>query len=158
MNKLVIAIPESELLASFPAAVRMNVAAMETAGTEWNRVGELLAGAPTVGVALKGSSGFTDRLWSSVKSEFRQFMCGDANAYSDLRATWGEYEKKGAKAATHALSAAIGAQVGMAGAVLAPVVIWLLLVSVRIGKNALCKALTVETPVPVLAKPDAPAP
>lgn len=158
MSKLTVALPEADLLAILPLAVRANIDAMETEGVEWHRIGELLAGAPTAGVALKGASGFTNRLWDSVKGEFRSFLCSEGANYSDLRATWGEYEKKGAKAATHALSAAIGAQIGMTGAILAPVVIWLLVVSARIGKNALCKSLSVEAAAPVAAVPDVPAP
>jgi len=74
---------------------------------------------------------------ASVKSEFRKFVCGDAD-YESLRL---EAEKVwvGTKYPIVVLIAGvIGAKLGLAAAVISPVVALLLAAVCKIGKNAWC--------------------
>ncbi|HWP38102.1 MAG TPA: hypothetical protein VNL18_11170 [Gemmatimonadales bacterium] len=119
---------------------------MEQAGLQWEQVGATLAATPTSGIALKGGGRWPDRLWESTKAEFHVFLCTESPNYADLRQQWDALRKKSSTIAVSALSATIGAQIGVAAGVIAPLVIWLALVALRIGKEALCRAVTQQPP------------
>lgn len=86
---------------------------------------------------------------SSVQTEFRKFLCGDS-AYDDLR--------RDAKSAWNgtklpvvaAIAAGIGATIGVAAAVIMPVVALLLSAAARIGLQAWCN---MPAPPPLTAIP-----
>jgi hypothetical protein len=142
MSELLDGIEAADLLQRMPSNVRTSLETLERAGRDWNAVGNLLAGTPNAGVALTGTGQWTADLWEAVKWEFRSFLCTESEAYADLRKDWDELKKQSSTAAVGSLSTLIGARLGVAGGVLAPLVIWLFVVSRRIGKEAVCLTLS----------------
>lgn len=149
MDAALAGLTETELFGLLPTSVADAVKGMEQAGVQWDQVGATLAATPTAGIALKGGGRWPDRLWESTKVEFQTFLCTDSAKYADLRQQWEALRKKSSTIAVSALSATIGAQIGVAAGVITPLVIWLALVALRIGKEALCRAVTQPSaPVP----------
>jgi hypothetical protein len=142
MSELLEGIRADELLQRVPANVRSSLEALERAGADWNAVGVLLAATPTAGVALKGTGQWTANLWDAVKTEFRSFLCTESGPYAELRREWDDLKEKSAAQAAASLSEAIGAKLGVASGVLAPLVTWLFIVALRMGKEAACVMLS----------------
>ena len=134
------------LVATLPVTLGQRLVAFDSANTDINIVGALLVAGPTSSVALKGPGRWTTALWDGVKSEARKFLCTESEEYADLRSEWDGLKKKGSGLAVSALSGAIGAKLGVAAGVLSPMVIWVLLVGLRVGKNGLCAALSAGPP------------
>lgn len=141
MTDLAIDLNEEELLSQLPRSVRTAVNALDGQAAPWDVIGGHLASAPTAGIALKGGGSWSGTLWVAVKNEIRAFICTESSEYADLRSQWSSLQKRGSGMAVAALSGAIGGQLGVAGGVIAPLVIWALVVALRIGKAALCQAL-----------------
>lgn len=133
-------ITEEELFLSLPQGVALNIKNLNTAGGDFDTVGALLANTPALGVSLKGLR-WKANLWQAVKSEFHSFLCTESDAYADLRSDWDGMRQKSSTLLISALSAAIGAKLGVASGVLVPLVVWLLVSALRIGKQALCVTL-----------------
>ena len=142
---------EADLLRELPLSVVRAIRQLDGEGTDWNVTGLLLAATPSVGVSLKGGSWRSD-LWDAVRREFHSFMCTDSKEYADLRKESKGLRENGSRLALGSLSGLIGAQLGVASGIVAPLVIWLLVVSLRIGHKALCVTLS----PPVVALPPAP--
>lgn len=157
MTDLLEGLDLTELQARLPKHVTGNLTALEKAGVDWNGIGIFLAAGPTSSVALKGPGRWTNALWDGVKGELRRFLCTDDSEYADLRSDWAGLKEKGSGIAVGALSGFIGAKLGVASGVLAPMIIWMLLVGIRIGKNGICAALAAASP-PSDAPPTPPSP
>lgn len=138
---------EEELLVLLPRTLRDQIARLNLEMDSWDKVGAVLGVAPTTGIALKGGT-WEGRLWEATKMEFRSFLCTDSTNYEDLRREWAGHREKGMQVAVGSLSGAIGAHLGVAGGILTPIVVWLLVVAIRIGKNALCQSLEVPDQPP----------
>ncbi|MFO0454141.1 MAG: hypothetical protein ACK52I_36745 [Pseudomonadota bacterium] len=135
-------ITRDALVATLPLTFGQRLLAFDSASTDINVVGALLVASPTSSIALKGPGRWTTALWDGVKAEARKFLCTESEEYADLRSEWAGLKEKGSGLAVSALSGAIGAKLGVAAGVLSPMVIWILLVGLRVGKNGLCTALS----------------
>lgn len=146
-DSLLSSFDEQELCSEFPESVRLMIQQLEKENIDWNGVGGLLGMSPTAGVSLKGGKRWRTDLWNGVKAEFADFLCRDSPKYEDLRGEWKELAAKSRHLALASLSGVIGAHMGVAAGVVAPLVVWLMVVAVRIGKEGLCRAIA-ETPPP----------
>lgn len=142
MTELLDGIDAGDLLRHVPSNVRTSLETLERAGMDWNAVGNLLSATPTSGVALTGTGQWTSDLWEAVKWEFRSFLCTDSEPYAELRTEWDALKKRSPTLAVGSLARLIGAKLGVAGGVIAPLVTWLFVVARRIGKEDLCLALS----------------
>jgi hypothetical protein len=142
MSQILDGVEIDSLLQGIPSNVRSSLEALERAGTDWNAVGNLLAATPTAGVALTGTGQWTADLWEAVKWEFRIFLCTDSDVYRELRNEWGDLTQKSPALAVGSLSTAMGAKLGVASGVLAPLVTWLFVVAVRLGEEGVCVTLS----------------
>lgn len=155
MSEILDAIDAGDLLQRMPLNVRTSLETLERAGTDWNAVGNLLAATPTAGVALTGTGQWTVDLWEAVKWEFRSFLCTDSEPYAELRQEWDTLKQESAVVAVSALSTRIGTKLGVASGVVVPLVTWLFVVALRMGKEALCLTLS-ATPSIIAVQPRAP--
>lgn len=142
MSALLEGIDAAELLQHMPSSVRTSLETLERAGTDWNAVGSLLASTPTAGVAMTGTGQWTATLWEAVKWEFRSFLCTDSGPYEELRTEWEQLKQKSPAVAVASLATQIGAKLGVASGVVAPLVCWLFLVARRVGRDDLCLTLS----------------
>lgn len=143
-----------DLLQHTPSNVRTWLEMLERAGTDWNTVGHLLAATPNAGVALTGTGQWTSDLWQAVRWEVRSFLCTDSEPYTALRESWDELMQRSSAGAIGSLATLIGGRLGVASGVIAPLVVWLLVVSRRIGTESLCLTLaTVPSPAVALPRP-----
>ena len=142
MSAILEGIDASDLLRHLPSNVRSSLETLERAGTDWNAVGNLLAGTPTAGVAMRGTGQWTSELWEAVKWEFRSFLCTESERYAELRTNWDELKGQSSTAAAASLATVVGERLGVARGVVAPLVTWLLLVARRDGKDDACRALS----------------
>jgi hypothetical protein len=156
MSRLLEAVDAGALMHHLPADVRTSLETLERAGTDWNAVGSLLAGTPTAGVAVAGNGQWTADLWEAVKWEFRSFLCTDSERYAELRAQWDEVARRSPASAVGALAAAVGARLGVAGGVVAPLVTWLLVVARRAGAEDVCLTLSASPSHVALVQPREP--
>ena len=156
MNELLEGIDAGELLQHMPSNVRTSLETLERAGTDWNAVGNLLAATPTAGVALTGTGQWTADLWEAVKWEFRCFLCFESERYAGLRAEWDQLKGQSPAHAVGSLTTLIGAKLGVASGVIAPLVIWLFVVARRIGKDDVCLTLSAAAPSISFVQPRAP--
>lgn len=142
MSQLLEGIDTGDLLQHMPSNMRTSLETLERAGTDWNAVGNLLVATPTAGVALTGTGQWTADLWEAVKYEFRSFLCTESERYAELRSEWDALKQRSPALAVSALSSLIGAKLGVASGVVAPLVTWLFLVARRIGQDDVCLTLT----------------
>lgn len=140
MSSAIDNLDEEELYKNLPQQVESDLKELEKHEVPWDQIGNILAGAPSTTVALKGGN-WSAELWKSVKEEFRKFLCTDSESYSDLKTDGKDIKENSAKLLISSLSSIMGAKLGIAAGVIAPIIIWLLLVASRIGKQGLCKAL-----------------
>lgn len=147
-------ISDTAFLEVLSSNVRQTIANLEKAGADWEAIGALLSNTPAAGVALKGLN-WKQTLWQACKAEFHTILCTDAPVYKDLRDQLQTIAKDGPNVAVAFLAGAVGAQLGMAPGVLTPIVVWLCVVSARIGRNVLCVALS-SPPAPASAPPSPP--
>lgn len=142
MNRLLEGIDAGDLLQHMPSSVRTSLETLERVGTDWDAVGTLLAAAPTTGVVLTGTGQWTADLWQAVKWEFRSFLCTDSEPYAQLRRDWNGLKQTSSSRAVVSLATLIGAKLGVASGVIAPLVTWLFVVARRIGNEELCLTLS----------------
>lgn len=133
---------EETLMSQLPKSVRDSISALEKQNAQWDEIGSLLASSPTIGISLKGGGRWPGTLWQGVKKEFHSFLCTESPTYSDLRKEWDSLRQKSSAWAIATLSGVIGSQLGVAGGVVAPLAIWAVVVAVRIGKEAICAAMS----------------
>lgn len=142
MSESIEQLDEDALLSQLPDNVREGIEAMESEGVDWNSIGEALADAPSNAIpSQKGGGDWKDDLWEEVKAEFRIFLCTDDEKYSDLKDEGEDLGDMGVRLLVASLSSLIGSQIGVAGGMIAPLVVWLLTVGNRIGQEALCAQL-----------------
>jgi hypothetical protein len=142
VSQLLKGIDTRDLLKHMPSNVRTSLETLERAGTDWNAVGTLLAATPTAGVALTGTGQWTADLWDAVKWEFRSFLCTESERYAELRMEWDELKQQSPALAVASLATLIGAKLGVAGGVVAPLVTWLFVVARRVGEDDVCLTLS----------------
>ena len=118
-------------------------------------MGNLLAATPNAGVVLTGTGQWTADLWEAVKWEFRSFLCTESERYAELRTEWDGLKQQSPARAVGSLATLIGAQLGVASGVVAPLVTWLFLVAQRIGKEDMCLTL-LATPSVAAVQPRSP--
>jgi hypothetical protein len=85
-----------------------------------------------------GAGGAAGNFFEQVKAEFNKLVCGDAE-YEDLRKRAAEQWQKGGSYVSVAVAAFIGAKLGIAAAVLIPVIALLFAAASRIGLKAWCE-------------------
>jgi len=156
MSQLLDGIDAGALLQHMPSILRASLETLERAGTDWDAVGNLLAATPTAGVALTGTGQWTVDLWGAVKWEFRSFLCTDSDRYEELRAKWDGLKHQSPSVAVGSLATLIGATLGVASGVIAPLVTWLFVVTRRIGEEQVCLALSAVAPRVDSVQPRAP--
>ena len=156
MSQLLEGIDAGDLLQHMPSNVRTSLETLERAGTDWNAVGNLLAATPTAGVALTGNGQWTADLWEAVKWEFRSFLCFESEPYAELRMQWDELKQQSPALAVGSLSTLIGAKLGVASGVIAPLVTWLFVVAQRTGKEDVCLTLSAAAPTVGFVQPRSP--
>jgi len=142
MSELLEGIDAADLLQHMPSSVRASLETMERAGTDWNAVGNLMATSPSAGVAVTGTGQWPADLWEAVKWEFRSFLCTESERYAELRTDWDELKQRSPSLAVGSLATLIGAKLGVASGVIAPLVTWLFVVTRRIGKEDVCLTLS----------------
>ncbi|MBI0434210.1 hypothetical protein [Roseomonas sp. KE0001] len=96
--------------------------------------------------------------WEAVQREFRAFLCGGDGSYDDLRQALFSARGETQAALVSIIAAAIGAQIGAAATVVAPLVTLLLLVALRIGRQAFCRLRTADAVRPFGRDPESGAP
>jgi hypothetical protein len=156
MSQILEGVDAGDLLQHMPSNVRTSLETLERAGMDWNAVGSLLAATPTAGVALTGTGQWTADLWEAVKFEFRSFLCTESERYEELRMEWDELTHRSPALAVGSLATLIGAKLGVASGVIAPLVTWLFVVARRIGKEDVCLTLFSATPSLGLFQPRSP--
>ena len=145
MSQLLDGMDAGDLLQHMPSNLRTSLETLERNGTDWNAVGTLLAATPTAGVAVSGTGQWSTDLWEAVKWEFRSFLCTDSERYEELRAQWDELKGQSPAIAVGSLATVIGAKLGVASGLIAPLVTWLFVVSRRIGQEQACLTLSAVT-------------
>ena len=155
MSELLDGMEAGDLLQHLPSNVRTSLETLERNGTDWNAVGNLLAATPTAGVAVSGTGQWPADLWEAVKWEFRSFLCTDSERYEELRTKWDDLKQQSPAIAVGSLATVIGAEVGVASGVIAPLVAWLFVVARRIGSEQACLTLSAVAPRVDLVQPRA---
>jgi hypothetical protein len=143
-ENLLVGVKEEELSNTMAPSVRSAVETLDQYGTDWNEIGAILAATPTLGLALKGGTDWRTDLWQAVKEEVAQFLCSETEKYGDLRNDWTELRERSVPIAVASLSGAIGSYIGIAGGIIAPLVVWLLISASRIGVEAFCQTVKSE--------------
>lgn len=101
----------------------------------------LQAGETEQGFALGG------RLWERVKNEFHLLVCEKTSKYDDTRKKLNELSGQSTNALVALISGSLGAAIGTAALVIAPIVMLLLLATVRIGIEVFCAARNLDQPI-----------
>jgi hypothetical protein len=91
--------------------------------------------------------------WAAFKTEFLIFLCTKNRKYQGLRRQVATYGRGSQVAAVGAISAAIGANTGVAAGVLTPIVIICLIAVLKLGKEAFCKAANIDLLAPYTGDP-----
>jgi len=141
MNDILQNITEEELLVQFPPSIRSGIENLEKNKVDWENIGMILSSTPMNSISLKGGTTWKSDLWLIVKKEFKEFLCLKSKKYSDLKSDGDKLQKKSANYLVSSLSALMGSQIGVAAGIIAPLITWLLLVALRIGRESLCKLL-----------------
>lgn len=84
-----------------------------------------------------GGGSNPNNLYDSVLTEVRKFICGDTS-YDDLRAQALEQWERGQLYIVGTVAAAVGSILGIAAAVLVPVISVIFAMVVKLGVNAWC--------------------
>lgn len=143
-ENLLVGMKEEALSNVMAPSVRSAVATLDQYGADWDEIGAILAATPTLGLALKGGTDWRTDLWQAVKEEVAQFLCSETEKYEDLRNDWTELRERSAPIAVAALSGTIGSYIGIAGGIIAPLVVWLLISASHIGTEAFCQTVKSE--------------
>lgn len=142
-------VSEEELKLSLAPSVRSALDKLSQRDVNWEQIGLLLAETPNQAIALKGGDKQPDDLWSSTKQEFAEFLCSNTEQHRELREKWAELREQSVPVAIAWLSALIGAQIGIVGGMIAPVVVWLLITANRIGIGAFCRMMNIYDSEPI---------
>lgn len=100
------------------------------------------AGPPIV---PSGREPFLPGYWDACKNEFRIFLCTDDDKYATVRRELRKHAGKSQTVLVGTISAAIGATVGVVAGALTPLVALCLIVALKIGKEAYCKAVDIDS-------------
>lgn len=146
MPELLEGLSEGTLIGQLPKPVKDSIAALERQNAQWDVIGTIMASSPAIGISLKGGGRWSGTLWEGVKKEFHSFLCTESPTYTDLRKEWDSLRQKSSAVAIGSLSGLIGSQLGVASGVVAPFVIWAVVVALRIGKEAVCAAMSQSAP------------
>jgi len=92
--------------------------------------------------------------WEAFKVEFKVFLCTKNRKYSRLRRELGKQEGATQPALISLISATIGAQIGTIGVVIAPLVVLSVITVLKIGKEAYCRTVDIDSVIAV--PPDKP--
>jgi len=130
---------EEALLAELPVPVRQRITEMSGRSVPEDQIGAVLALAPGGSIARKGAGSWRADLWPAVVQELRVLCCTDDARYADIRDKWTGLQGDTASTAVAALSGAIGASLGLAAGVVAPVVVWGLVTVLRLGLGVFCR-------------------
>lgn len=142
----------AEWWSELPPYQTASIEAMIAAGMTEHQVAELWLSrvGPDNNFAFGAGSPGANFL-ASVQTEFRKFLCGDPE-YDALRTQANETWNGLRIPVVATIAAGIGATVGVAAAVVMPVVALLLTAAARIGLNAWC-----NLPAPILGTTNPPA-
>lgn len=83
-------------------------------------------------------TGKKPKFYEAVKAEFVEILCGKHKRYAKLRKMASTYSNESQAAVVGAISAVIGAQIGVAAVLIAPILAIFLLAFLQVGKNAFC--------------------
>ena len=101
-----------------------------------------------------GISGFESgptsyEYWQRFKNEFRLLLCADDKKYASLRKELSQYGGRAQLAIVSTIAASIAASVGVTVGALVPLCAICLIAVLKMGKEAFCKAETLDvTPAP----------
>lgn len=91
------------------------------------------------GSGEEGREKFTQR----YKNEINKFICGHPD-YSEYRCEFGKINESAKTIIVSSLSSFIGSQLGVSGAILAPIIVLSLYLAGKMGVKAYCSGLTFE--------------
>ena len=131
----------ADLLSELPPSLSEILAGFLSENAPLDTVGQTLVGSQYIGVALKGGSRFVGDLWMAVKNEFRIFLCTDDAKYSSIRSGFTELTKENKSKYVAYLSGAIGGFLGVQAGLVTPLLVWLLVAAITVGKEATCAVL-----------------
>lgn len=136
-----------EWLESVPKFSRSHIDALLTSGmTEEEIVGYWLSRkAPTPTAGFGGTQNSANYL-ASVKAEFRKLVCGDSSYESTREEAASVWKGSGKTMIVSTISSAIAIKLGIAVALLTPVVALMLGAIARVGVNAWCASPPPEPP------------
>ena len=86
---------------------------------------------------------------TAFKVEFKIFLCTRSRKYAGLRRDLAKGEGQSQRALVSLISTAIGAEMGRSALVLAPLVVVALITLLKIGKEAYCRTVNIDSLVVV---------
>lgn len=114
-----------------------------------------LAATGSPNIAPFGGARDTKPFWERFQTELRTFLCDD-DAYAEEKKALSGESQIGKAVFVSVISAALGATMGFAAALLAPAVAILLCVVGKVGLNAYCVAETAAGSADATGQPDLP--
>lgn len=130
-----------DVLASIAPSMRDALVQFNRDNAAVDEVGRVLAGGQYAGVTLKGGGRFPGDLWESAKKEFAELLCDEGGKYDDLRKRFVKITKENQTLFLAQTSAVIGGMLGVQAGLLTPIILWLVLVTLRLGKESCCAVL-----------------
>jgi hypothetical protein len=87
--------------------------------------------------------------WEAFKVKFKIFLCTKNKKYQNLRKEITKGERTAQVALVSSISSVIGSYLGTAGAVVAPLVVLSLISVIKIGKEAYCRTIDIDSLIAV---------
>ena len=148
-------INRQELMAQVPY-LRM----VESQRFTWDELGTALnaevqgagATASALGKAAPAARGFLQDLWTVVKQEVHTLLCTNARKYAALRKTLREKKEIGTLYVLTTVTAFLAGIVGVAPALLTPLVATVLFAVAQLGQNVWCEMMKKSIPAKKAAK------
>jgi hypothetical protein len=132
---------EEELLSELPETVQESISDMESAGADFETIGRALSDSPAAHLSTRGGEDWREDLWDETKKEFRLAFCTESGKYEDLREKIQELSGAGAHILIGLIATAIAPEVGVASAIISPMVVWIMVGTARGGREAICNTL-----------------
>jgi hypothetical protein len=91
--------------------------------------------------------------WDAFKIEFKLLLCTKNRKYSSLRRELRKQKGTAQPALVSVISAAIGANLGTMGVVIAPIVVMSLMTVLSIGREAYCRTVDIDSLIAIPPDP-----
>ncbi len=85
------------------------------------------------------------KYWDNLKREMQIFLCTDDKKFADIKSKLARASTKSETAIVSLVAAGVAGSLGVAAGALVPVCALLLLVVVKVGKEAFCQSLELPT-------------